>query len=241
MMPCVYHRGAHPKDAELFAAKWTPTLRTATADLSWLLGRRYSLRSASQLVAQRYSLAVRQRDAVTRAACAPETVRLRRSRQVDRKLQGEPLWLDGFNVLIISERTHGGGPVVLGRDGAYRDVTGRHGGWRQTAETITAIHAIGRVLERLGAGEVRWLLDRPVANAGRVAALLREAAAGHRWPWTIEQVDHVDRRLADCGQVVATSDGWINERCTGWLNLLSDVVADAPAPWIVDLRSEEEH
>lgn len=231
----VYHRGAHPKDRELFGESQLPLLRGATDDLCWLLGRGYTLRPATQLVAERYALADRQREAVSRAACAPSTAERRRACQVRGGLDGKEVWLDGFNVIIISERALGQGPIVLGRDGAFRDLAGVHGAWHRVAETESAISAIGGVLQRLGAGLVRWLLDKAVGNGGRLAASLRESARAHGWPWTVERVEGVDRRIAECGRLVATSDGWIQDRCTGWVNLVSEVVADAPDPWIVDL------
>ncbi len=230
----VDRRGAHPKDADLFAGEMLPRLRKATDDLSWMLGRGYGLRAAQPLVGERYALAARQRDAVGRAACAPDVATARRS-LVRSDLGGGELWIDGFNVLIISERVLGEGPVILGRDGAYRDIAGLHGTWRRTAQTVPAVRAIAKALTALGVGRARWLLDRPVANAGRLAALLRGRATESNLAWTIEAVDRVDRRLAESGAVVATSDGWIIDRCRGWMNVVRGVIDEAPNVWIVEV------
>jgi len=55
------HRGAHPKDAELFSQAALPSLRSAIADLSRLLSRGYPLRASLALVGDRDGLTVRQR------------------------------------------------------------------------------------------------------------------------------------------------------------------------------------
>src|SRR5688500_10446127 len=47
------HRGPHPEDAGLFAPAVHPTLRSAVADLSWLLTRGYADPSALKLVGDR--------------------------------------------------------------------------------------------------------------------------------------------------------------------------------------------
>ena len=55
------HRGAHPEDARLFdESKW-PVLRSAVADLSWLLTRGYAERSGLKVVGDHFQLESRQR------------------------------------------------------------------------------------------------------------------------------------------------------------------------------------
>ena len=63
------HRGQHPQDADLFAARWHPILKTATAELAWLLSRNYATPSALKLVGDRHRLDARQRMAVQRSTC----------------------------------------------------------------------------------------------------------------------------------------------------------------------------
>jgi hypothetical protein len=47
------HRGAHPKDTELFSPPALPALRSAVAHLSWFLSRGYPLRASLALVGDR--------------------------------------------------------------------------------------------------------------------------------------------------------------------------------------------
>lgn len=256
------HRGRHPGDDRLFTARELPALRTATAELSWLLDRGYAEVSALKLVGDRHELTVRQRQAVGRCACSEADRRSRQARRVTRAgLGGQPLAIDGLNCLITVESALSHGIVLRGRDGALRDMASVHGTYRQVAETSFGVEMIGRHLH--GGREmqpaqdvpaVRWLLDRPVANSGRLRALLLEIAERRGWPWTVELVSNPDAVLVEVADVVATSDAWILGRCGRWFDLLDSllfadpsvvgpptepgpVLAARPGLWLLDLGS----
>src|SRR5262245_1550076 len=95
-----HHRGPHPEDARLFAPDTWPALRSAVAELSWLLSRGYAEPSALKLVGDRYNLSVRQRTAVMRCSCTDVARDARLSREVyPGDIANRPLLLDGYNVL----------------------------------------------------------------------------------------------------------------------------------------------
>jgi len=241
------HRGRHPGDDRLFGARELPALRAATADLSWLLGRGYAENSALKLVGDRHELSARQRQAVGRCACSDAARDARQARRLDRAgLGGRALALDGLNCLITVESALSHGIVLRGRDGALRDLASVHGTYKQVAETSFGIEMIGRHLH--GASdpaqnvpEARWYLDRPVANSGRLRALLLDTAERRGWPWTVELVNNPDAVLIEDPGVVATSDAWILDRCAHWFDLLASLLAPpasapapVPAPVVVD-------
>ena len=265
------HRGRHPGDDRLFAAKELPALCAATADLSWLLTRGYAETSAIKLVGDRHELTVRQRQAVSRCACSDAARDDRQARLVSRAelvhgLHGEfpTLAIDGLNCLITIESALSHGVVLRGRDGALRDLASVHGTYRQVAETSFAIEVVGRHLH--GARDaaptrplvVTWYLDRPVANSGRLRALLLEIAERRGWPWTCELVNNPDAVLIrhQDHPVVATSDAWILDHCARWFDPLGSllapddtragpaaapasgpVLAARPGLWLLDLGS----
>ena len=172
------HRSADPADRLAFSAEHVPRLRSATADLSWLLGRGYGDRAALSLVGDRYELTARQRQAVARCACADELRdELARRRVPLERLRGKSVTIDGFNVLVTLEAALGGGVVLLARDGCVRDVSGVHGTWRRTEQTRPALERIGRWLEGESPAACTWVLDRRVSNVGRLRDLLGEVAA----------------------------------------------------------------
>jgi len=177
------HRGPHPGDGERFAADRLPVLRAACADFAWLLDRGYAERSALKLVGDRFQLDQRQRTCVQRCACTEAARAQRASRLLPPDaLAGRNILVDGFNVLITVEAALAGAVLLLGRDGCLRDLASMHGTWRTVEETAAAAAQIGAWLARHAVAGATWLLDRPVANSGRLAALLRGIAAEQGFP-----------------------------------------------------------
>ena len=95
------HRGKHPADEGLFNSGWLPKLCAAVDDLSLLLSRGYSEKSALKLVGDHYQLTVRQRRGVLGASCSDEALEYRnRHRRSVGELKGQCLAVDGYNLLI---------------------------------------------------------------------------------------------------------------------------------------------
>jgi hypothetical protein len=67
---------------------------------------------------------------------------------------------------------------------------------------------------------VRWVLDKPVSNSGRLKALLLDVAAGAGCNWQVELVFNPDGLLAKTNEIIATSDAAILDRCSRWVNLV---------------------
>jgi hypothetical protein len=233
------HRGAHPQDATLFAPAMWPRLREAVADYSWLLGRRYSAKSALKLVGDRYQLAERQRLAVMRCACSEESLCRRQSHQVtEDELRGQMLLLDGYNVLTTVEAALSGGVILSGLDDCYRDIASMHGTFRRVEETVPAITLLGEALASLGARECLWYLDSPVSNSGRLKEMLLRIAVERGWNWRVELVFNPDPVLAVATEVIATADSVILDQCHQWFNLARSVVARGiPEACVIDLQS----
>lgn len=219
------HRGPHPEDAELFAPEAVEPLRAAAADLAWLLDRGYAPKSSLKLVGDRYHLATRQRTAVGRCACSTEQRGSRTARRVDPvEVAGRTVWLDGYNALTTVEAALAGAVLLVGAEGALRDMASMHGSYRKVAETRPALLLIGETLADLRPVETRWLLDRPVSNSGRLKQIIQEVAGQRGWPWIVELVADPDPLLADTHEIVATADSAILDRCGPWFNLARRVV-----------------
>ena len=56
--------------------------------------------------------------------------------------RGSPLRIDGFNLILTLESAVGGGVVLGGRDGCYRDMASVHGTYRRVEETRSALAAV---------------------------------------------------------------------------------------------------
>jgi hypothetical protein len=228
------HRGHGPSDPVWFGPECRRDLAAAVADLSWLLSRGYAEPSSLKLVGDRYRLVERQRVAVLRSACSDEALGRRRASRVDLgALGGRPLRIDGFNLILTLESALGGGVVLGGRDGCFRDLAGVHGTYRRVEETRPALDLAARWLAEWGAGPCTWLLDAPVSNSGRLAALIR--ATDPRW--AAEVVPDPDALLASPGDPVVTADSAVLDRCGAWVNLARALVeAGAPSAFVVLLR-----
>lgn len=233
------HRGAHPRDELCFSGERLPLLRTAVAQLSWLLSRGFPVDASAELIGNRHALRSRQRDALQRCAASDQACAGREAKRLAPSLlAGRPLAIDGYNVLLTVEAALGGAVVLEGRDGAFRDLSSMSRHYRRVAETRTALERIGEVLAALGVTRALWLFDRPISNSGRLARLLRELAEERGWPWEIELVDNPDRLLRATGDTVATADSAILDRCGSWLNLARQVVEQkAPDAWKIELGS----
>lgn len=133
------HRGPGPQDAQWFGSDAAPVLANAVADLSWLLTRGYAELSSRKLVGDRYRLVERQRTAVLRSASSDAALADRKSREISvDSLRGQPIRIDGFNLILTLESAIGGGIVLGGRDGCYRDLASVHGTYRRVEETLAA-------------------------------------------------------------------------------------------------------
>jgi hypothetical protein len=231
------HRGLAPQDEWLFAARQLPALRAAAADLCWLLDHGYAPRSAIELVGNRHNLTSRQRMAVSRHACAHEDVQRRQKLRVEPgQLQGNELWLDGYNVLTVLESALAGGIVLLCRDGCCRDIAGIHRRYRKVNETLPVLRLAGETAAALGVSRCRWWLDQPVSNSGRLKTLMLEAAANAGWNMDVELVFSPDHVLSHTGEVIATSDGIVLDHCQRWVNLARLIIAERlPQTRLLDL------
>lgn len=230
-------RGAHPKDRECFAPSALETLRRAVADLSWLLGRGYAAKSSIKLVGDRHALRDRQRKALRRCAAADDAcASRRRNRLAIAELAGEPIVVDGYNALLTVEAALSGGVLLIGRDGVMRDLAAMSGHYRRVSVTRQAVALIAAALADAGCSRVRWLLDKPVSNSGRLRALIEDQVVDEQPLWNVELTDRTDRVLTESPDVVASADSAVIDGCRRWCNLARHVVETAvPDPWIVDL------
>ena len=233
------HRGPHPEDAELFAEENWPRLREATGDLSWLLSRGYAGESSLKLVGDRYDLALRHRIAVARSSCSDQSLASRGRRTAElAELAGQPLEIDGYNILITIEAALAGGVILRGRDGCYRDLASVHGTFRRVEETFPAIELIGRFLAELRVGSCVWRLDSPVSNSGRLKGYLLEIAEKSGWNWSVALSHNPDQQLIASQAIVASADSVVLDRCGRWANLTVPLVCEKiPAARIINLAA----
>jgi hypothetical protein len=237
------HRGPHPADNKLFAKKFIPVLRLAIEDFSLLLTKGYAEKSALKLVGDRFSLTERQRLAIMRCACSDQQLASRNEHRVPiESLTGQPIAIDGYNVLITIEAAMSGGVIFKGRDGCYRDLASIHGTYRKVTETIPAVELIGRFLKEIGVKQTLWLLDSPVSNSGRLKTLIGQLAQKNNWDWQVKLSISPDAELKKTDLIVSSSDSVVLDECKSWVNLAAEIIRHKIRNyWIVDVLHQNKN
>ena len=224
----------------MFGAERLPILGRATSELSWLVGRGYAIVAALKLVGDRYGLTSRQRLAVSRAACSDEQRENRSARCLRfEDVKGAHLIVDGFNLIITMEAAMSGGLLIRARDFCIRDLSSVHGSYRSVEETERAILLVGEAMESIEPDSVRWLLDRPVSNSGRLAQRIKAVAVTRGWPWTVETAFNPDKLIKNSRSVAVTSDSAILDHAPHWINLNHHLVTRYLSDyWLIDRSAE---
>lgn len=231
------NRGAHPRDAECFAADAVRTLRRVTSELAWLLDRGYSEKASAVLVGDRHRLRARQRAAVSRCAIGAKVATAREARRLEpSRLAGTHVLIDGYNVLLTVEAALSGAVVLRGRDGNLRDLAAMSSHFRRVHQTRPAITLIGRWLADRGVEHATWYLDAPVSGSGHLAGWIRQIGTDHDWRLDAEPVASPDRLMIESDRIMATADGGILDRGGPWIALARHVIeAHVPDAWLIDL------
>jgi hypothetical protein len=232
------HRGPGPRDLDLFSRDQIGIMAKAVKDYCWLLDKEYTPKASLKLTGDRYKLRERQRKALDRCCLPQPLIDEIQKRKISnlKVLKDQPIIIDGFNLLIITEAALSGAPVFRGRDGLIRDISGLHGSYRQISETPEAISLVADFLKIAQAGPALWVFDKPVSNSGRLASLVTKIGKTQNINWVTELCDHADSRIAGSESIVISSDSQILARCLRWFNLGSFILDHyIKNKWLVDL------
>ena len=219
------NRGKQPNDDKLFASRWHPIFKEACDDLCFLLSRGYGGKSALEIVGNRYKLNKRQRQAIQRISASKQEIQTRlKSQCAPEFLAKQQIEIDGFNLLILLESALSGGYILKGRDGTYRDMSSVHGSYKRVLQTENAILLVGKALQSLEVGGVKWYLDQPISNSGRLKSRLLELSEIHQFGWEVELDYSPDKVLAESPHIVVSSDAWILNEAKRWFNLGAHII-----------------
>ncbi len=219
------NRGKQPNDDKNFSVKWHPIFTEAIDDLCFLLSRGYGDTSSLQIVGNRYRLNKRQQSALLRISVGDKEISGRKANEINSsRLENQDIEIDGFNLLILLEGALSGAFIFKCRDRLYRDISSVHGSYKRVVNTENAILTIGDHLKSLKPKSIKWYLDQPVSNSGRLKTRLMELSRTHDYNWEVELVFDPDKVLAKSKNVVVSSDGWILDHTQQWYNLGAEII-----------------
>ena len=147
----------------------------------------------------------------------------RLSREV-KSIEGETLYIDGFNVIIGLEIAYSDSLLFYCMDGTVRDLAGLRGTYRLIPETDMAVKALLETLDELKVGKAVIYLDRPVSNSGRLKQKILDYASDMSFETKVIIEDAVDYELKR-KPLVASGDAIILDECDKWFNLVKCVIS----------------
>jgi hypothetical protein len=227
-------RGFDPEDKKFFSKEAVINLGIAQEEIQWLLDRNYRIDTVINFVGNHYLLSSRQRLSLRRATATKIQYEKRKSTLLPlENAKHECIFIDGFNLIITLEVALSGGILILGKDGVLRDLAGLRGTYRLIDKTEIALDIIGTVLNGLNVSEVKFFLDKPVSNSGRLRNRILDCSKVWNIPTEVELVKNPDFILSDMERIV-TGDSVILDNCKSWFNLSRKIVEDnIKDPWIV--------
>ena len=215
-------RGFVPSDEREFGTEVIPKLRKAAEEVLFLLNHGYPVKGATRFVGDHYMFSERQRLALARSVSPEEEIVSRKNREVN-SIEGDTIYIDGFNVIIGLEIAYSESMLFRCMDGTIRDLAGLRGTYRLIPETDLAIKALLKTLELLKAGKAVIYLDKPVSNSGRLKQKIYEYAEDVDTEIEVIIIDAVDYQLKH-KPLIASGDAIILNECDKWFNLVKKVI-----------------
>jgi hypothetical protein len=217
-------RGVDIEDDKWFSKEAILKLHSAYEEVYYLLNRGYKIGPIIELIGGHYQFSVRQRNSLQRAVASEVQVLGRKKKELEFcEARQQLLAIDGFNLIITLEVALSEGVLIAGNDGALRDLAGLRGTYSVIDKTILAIELIGRLLNKFEPAGVKFYLDVPVSNSGRLKGKILEQASDWSFPAEVELVPNADPILVKMKNVV-TSDSVILDECDSWLNVSKEIV-----------------
>jgi len=194
-------------------------------DFRHLLSRGYSRRAALALVGDRYQLDHTARQILHRGVFAPDAAAARRAKlRLLRDLAGQPLGVDGHNVLITLECAIRKLPLVAGDDGFIRDVGQVSRAFRASPETEQALLLLADYLVQQQAGPVSVFYDAPLSLSGELAQHTREIFAARGLAVAAAAVPVPERELFLCSGPIASSDTALIDAHPAVVDLAGEII-----------------
>ncbi|GIM28814.1 hypothetical protein CPJCM30710_14800 [Clostridium polyendosporum] len=222
----VARRGFNIEDDKWFSEESVSKMQIAQEEIEWLLNRGYNVNAVMDLVGGKYQFSARQRDALKRSTSIKDKYEKRNLTLLPYlAVKDGIIYIDGFNLIITLEVALSGGTLILGNDGTIRDLAGLRGTYRLIDKTDKSLELIGKMFNELKAPHVRFFLDAPVSNSGRLKTRILQHGECWNFATEVELVPNADPILAKMERVV-TTDSIILDECISWFNISRKIIND---------------
>lgn len=203
-------------------------LQLAAADFFFLQNHGYPRNSALEWVGNRYQLTRIERDFLSRGVFSQEAALRRRTKRcAGSSWQEKTLMVDGHNVHITLESALEGCLLLLGNDGALRDLAGRSSRFSLTETSAMAMDLLFSLLDELRPCKVVFLFDAPLSRSGQMAEGYRQRLKKLGISGSAKAVPVPEREFNYRECVIASSDRAVLDAAGEWLDL---------ARWVLDAR-----
>ncbi|WP_170920316.1 DUF434 domain-containing protein [Desulfacinum hydrothermale] len=204
----------------------TGVIHEAAEDLFLLLNKGYPRSSAITWVGNRYNLPREGRELLRRGIFSQTAALRRRAKKVrGAAWRSRLLVVDGHNVHITVESALLRRPLVVGNDGALRDIAALSARFRPGPTTQRVVDLVCGTLERFLSAQVRFYFDAPMSRSGELAGMYERCLKELGVPGWARAVAVPEQHFPARGCVIASSDRAVVDGCESWLDL---------ARWVID-------
>ena len=212
---------------KLTGPPYSVLVKEAAADLRYLLTRGYPRPASLALVGNRYNLDQTARRLLHRGVFAPLEAAARRARlRRLNDLAGQPLGVDGHNVLITLECALKGLPLVAADDGFIRDVGQVSRGFRPSAATDRILALLADYLAAHQIGPIRLFYDAPLSRSGELARRTETVFASRGLVVEARAVPVPEPELLALACPLATSDTALIDQAPAVVDLAGEIIRD---------------
>ncbi|MBI4645006.1 MAG: DUF434 domain-containing protein [Bacteroidia bacterium] len=183
-----------------------PDFYKAVKDYFYFIDRKYPEKLCVKIVGDHYRLSGAARNALFRGITSGENAE-KREKKLTSAIQGEELFIDGYNVIFTIMNYRDGKPVFICNDGFLRDSGGQHGKIRNENIFNEAILAITEFLVKMQPAKITVYLDNPVSHSEEHSQFIEKNLRNANLPASCELVKSADEPVKQIKKgIIASSD-----------------------------------
>ncbi|MCQ5376550.1 MAG: DUF434 domain-containing protein [Candidatus Methanomethylicia archaeon] len=201
-----------------------PLSREAIEEARYLLERGYARPSVVRFVGDKHVLNKSQRLLLYRCVYPPQASKTHLCKAVSPEcVHGNPLTIDGYNVLLTLSSAIEGRPIYLCDDGFVRDISARKRSLSPT-RLSACLDPIIRALEQLTPSRVTFIYDKQVSRSGELASKTVKAFGATRIQIAARTSGKADSEALNSGEILATSDSVMIEKASRVFDLAGHII-----------------